>query len=138
MNLADARLAVQAAIARMNVLYHSTLFDEWVLVSIKPDRGTILAYSGPRAETYKRNFATDLQPLRAELDGQKLAAGDFAFAASATGTQHDACMRLGAAGYLFCNNTAKTMDEIRTSPFWREAQKPFVELSEKFHADPLE
>ncbi len=138
MNLADARLAVQAAVARMNALYHQTLFDEWVLVSINPERGTILAYSGPRAEIYKRTFAIDLQPLRAELDGRKLAVGDFAFAAGAAGTQHDACLRLGAAGYLFCNNTAKTMDEIRTSPFWRDAQKPFVELSEKFRADPLE
>lgn len=122
----------------MNAAYKETLFDEWVLVSLRTDRGSILSYSGPRAESYKKRFSADVQPLRNELDGQKLGIGDFAFVNGATGTQHDACMRLGDSSYLFCNHTASTMDDIRANPLWREAQKPFVELSEKFRADPLE
>lgn len=138
MTLADARTAIIATLGRMNTLYAQPVFDEWVMVSLKPDRGAILAYQGPRGESYKKSFTADIQPLRAEIAGQKLAIGDFAFANSAAGTQHDVCMRIGEAGYLFCNHTGKTMAEIRQAPLWRDAQKPFVELSHKFHADPLE
>jgi hypothetical protein len=108
------------------------------MVSLKPERGAILAYHGSRAESYKKTFNSDIQPLRAELSEQKLAVGDFAFVATAAGAKHDACMRIGATGYLFCNHTGKTMADIRQNPLWREAQKPFVELSDKFRADPLE
>jgi len=138
MTTADARTAIQAALSRMNAAYATTVFDEWVLVSLKPDRGAILAYQGPRAESYKRTFAEDIQPLRAEMAGQKLAVGDFAFAAGGVGSKHDACIRVGESGFLFCNHTTKSMDDIRQSPLWREAQKPFVELSDKFRADPVE
>lgn len=137
MNLHDARSAIIAALDRMNALYTGTVFDEWVLVSLKPGRGAILAYSGPRAGSYKRHFAADVQPLSREMEGQKLAAGDFAFVHTATGTQHDAVMRVGDTGYLFCNNTTKAMDEIRRSPSWLKAQQAFVELSDKMRADPL-
>jgi hypothetical protein len=138
MNLADAHTATVQALARMNSAYRQTVFDEWVLVSIKPDRGVILAYTGPRADTYKQQFAQDIQPLQQELAGRKLAVGDFAFTQSALGTSHDACVRVGDAAYLFCNHTTKTMADIRSSPSWLEAQKPFVALSEKFRNDPLE
>jgi hypothetical protein len=138
MTLDHARSTILAALGRMNAAYAQPVFDEWVLVSVKPDRGAILSYTGPRAEKYKQSFTTDIQPLRTELEGGKLATGDFAFAPAASGTRHDACMRLGGVSYLFCNNTAKSMSDIRTNPLWREAQKPFVELSEKFRADPLE
>jgi hypothetical protein len=120
MTLDHARSTILAALGRMNAAYAQPVFDEWVLVSVK------------------QSFTTDIQPLRAELEGGKLTTGDFAFAAAATGTRHDACMRLGGVSYLFCNNTAKSMSDIRGNPLWREAQKPFVELSEKFRADPLE
>jgi hypothetical protein len=138
MTLDDARNATLATFGRMNAAYHQVVFDEWVLVSIKPDRSAILAYHGPRGESFKQTFATDILPLRAELAEQKLAVGDFAFAAGGAGTKHDACMRVGEAGFLFCNHTIKSMAEIRENPLWREAQKPFVELSSKFRADPLE
>jgi hypothetical protein len=138
MTLDDARTAILAALGRMNAAYTQPVFDEWVLVSLKADRGAILAYHGPRAESYKKTFTADIQPLRSEVAEQKLAVGDFAFVAAATGSKHDACMRIGAAGFLFCNHTVKSMAEIRQSPLWRVAQKPFVELSDKFRADPLE
>jgi len=72
------------------------------------------------------------------MAGKRLAVGDFEFALEATGTHYDACLCVGRASYLICNNTAKSMAEIRESPGWLKAQKPFVELSDKFRADPLE
>jgi len=138
MTLDAARTAIVNTLERMNAAYRETVFDEWVMVSIKPDRGVILAYYGPRADSYKKHFASDIRPLRADLAEQKLGVGDFAFVATATGSKHDAVMRIGDLGFLFCNHTMKSMAEIRQSPLWREAQKPFVELSEKFRADPME
>lgn len=137
MNLDAARTSIIAALGRMNSLYSRTVFDEWVLASIRPGAGIILAYHGPRAESYKQSFAKDIQPLNAELGGQKLAVGDFAFVQAATGTQHDAVMRLGDAAYLFCNNTTESMEQLRQSPLWLKAQAPFVQLSELVRKDPL-
>ena len=105
---------------------------------LNPERGAILAYQGPRAESYKKQFTLDLASMLAEMAGQKLSVGDFAFAADAKGTHYDACLRLGDTSYLFCNNTTKTMTDIRQNPRWRDAQIPFAALSDKFRADPLE
>ena len=138
MNLDTARATVIAALGRMNHLYNQPVFDEWVLVKLASESGAILAYSGPRADTYQKQFKSDIVKLRAELEQQKLSAGDFAFVQGADGTQYDACVRLGSGAYLFFNHTAKTMDEIRKDPLWREAQGPFVKLSEMFRQDPLE
>ncbi len=138
MTLNDARTAITAALGRMNAAYLETVFDEWVLVSIKAERGTILAYTGPRTDKFRQSFASDILPLRAELANQNLAVGDFAFASSATGTKHDACLRTGETSFLFCNHTAKTIQDIRANPRWLEAQKPFVQLSELFRANPVE
>jgi hypothetical protein len=138
MNLADARSAIIPALGRMNSLYNKTLFDEWVMVKLAAEQGAILAYSGPRAETYQRLFKDDVVPLRAEIEQQNLAVGDFAFVQDATGTRFDACIRLGPAAYLFCNHTTKAMSDIRQDPLWLEAQKPFAQLSELFRNDPLE
>jgi hypothetical protein len=138
MILADARNVIIATLGRMNTTYGSVIFDEWVLVSLKPDRGAILSYQGPRAESYKQQFTLDLKSMLAELSGQKLSVGDFAFAATAQGTHYDGCLRLGDSSYLFCNHTTKTMADIRLDPRWRDAQVHFASLSEKFRNDPLE
>ena len=138
MNLAAARSAIIPALGRMNVLFNKPLFDEWMLVKLAAEQGAILAYSGPRAETYQRKFKEDILPLRSALEQQKLGVGDFAFVHDATGTRFDACIRLGPAAYLFCNHTEKSMEEIRANPLWREAQAPFAKLSELFGTDPLE
>ncbi len=138
MTLNDSRTAITAALGRMNAAYADTVFDEWALVSIKTDGSTILAYTGPRADKFKQSFKTDIQPLREGIANQKLAIGDFAFAPSATGTKHDACLRTGATSFIFCNNTTKTIEDIRANSLWREAQKPFVQLSQLFQTDPLE
>ena len=139
MNLADARTAVIQALGRMNSLYRQPLFNEWVLVKLAREQGggVILAYEGPRTESYQARFKSDIAPLQAEVESRKLAVGDFEFARAAHGTYFDACVRLGAGAYLFCNNTTKSMVDIRQDPLWIEAQRPFVELAGKFRADPL-
>jgi hypothetical protein len=49
MNLVDARALVSAALGRMNAAYGETVFNEWVLVSLRADRNAILAYEIGRA-----------------------------------------------------------------------------------------
>lgn len=138
MNLADARSAVIHAIGRMNTAYNKILFDEWVLVKVTKDQGMVLAYDGPRAESYQRRFKSDVAPLQVEMVGRKMNVGDFEFVQSGHGTFFDACMRLGPAAYLFCNNTKLTMTEIRQDPLWLVAQAPFVDLAAQFRSDPVE
>lgn len=138
MNLATAESLITATLGRMKALYGQTVFDEWVALSLQASRGEILAYRGPRADSYQQRFAADVEPLRAEMEGKQLAVGDFEFAPAAAGTRFDACLRLSQASYLMCNHTGKSMAEIRQDPRWLQAQKPFVELSGKFRADPLE
>ncbi len=138
MNLPDARSAVLLAIGRMNSAYNKVVFDEWVLAKVSKDQGSILTYEGPRAETYQKRFKSDIAPLQMEMTGRKMNVGDFEFVQSGHGTFFDACMRLGPAAYLFCNNTNLTMTEIRQDPRWLVAQAPFVELGALFHRDPVE
>jgi hypothetical protein len=138
MKLDPAKALITTALGRMFALYNKTVFDEWVLVSLDSDRGSILAYHGPRPESYRRHFADDVEPLRAEMTGQHLAVGDFGFAPAAPGTHFDGCVRVGEASYLICNHTGKSMAEIRADARWLQAQKAFLEMSEKFRADPLE
>ena len=137
MNLADARTNITQALGRMTALYLKPVFDEWMLAKVSLEQNTILGYEGPRAESYQKKFKEDIVPLRAELDQRQMAVGDFAFAPDAGGTGFDACIRLGPASYLFCNNTTKTIEEIRKNSLWLSAQKPFADLSAKFRDDPL-
>lgn len=137
MNLDTARTAVIQTLGRMKSLYGQPVFDEWVLVKLASESGAVLAYDGPRAETYQARFKSDIAPLQAEMEARKMVVGDFEFAPGAHGTHFDACIRLGPASYLFCNHTTKSMIEIRKDRLWLEAQKPFVELSAKFRGDPL-
>lgn len=137
MKLVDARFAITSALGRMNALYQKSVFDEWILFKLSSDQNVILGYEGPRADSYQQKFKEDIVPLSAELNQRKMSVGDFAFAQDASGTGFDACIRLGPASYLFCNNTTQSMQDIRKSPLWLSAQKPFAELSGKFQADPL-
>ncbi len=137
MKLVDARSAITSALSRMNALYQKTVFDEWVLFKLSSDQNVILGYEGPRPDSYQQKFKEDIIPLSTELNQRKMAVGDFAFAQDAVGTGFDACIRLGPASYLFCNNTAQSMQDIRKNPLWLAAQKPFADLSGKFQADPL-
>jgi hypothetical protein len=138
MNLADAKAAVILALGRMNSAYNKVLFDEWVLVKVTKEEGLILSYEGPRRESYQKRFKTDVAPLQADMHGRNMAVGDFEFAHDAHGTFFDAGIRLGRGSYLFCNNTTRSMAEIRQDPLWLAAQKPFLDLAAKFREDPVE
>jgi hypothetical protein len=105
MTLYDARSLIITALGRMNTFYSQTVFDEWVVVSLRPEGASILAYYGPRVTNFRKQFAEDVAPLRAEMAGKRLTAGDFEFAPEAAGTHFDVCMRLGATGYLIGNHT---------------------------------
>ncbi len=138
MTLEAAQARISAAFARMNALYNQTVFDEWVLVSLPAGQARILDYHGPRVERYRREFVTDVEPLRKEMAGKKLQVGDFEFAPEAAGTHYDVCLRLGDSSYLIGNHTGKSMAEIRRDARWLQAQRAFFELSEQVRADPLD
>lgn len=137
MNLDTAKKHLRACRERMDALYQKPVFDEWVIVSFGQGKTDILAYEGARAESFAKQFHHDSGPLFAEMHGKHYGAGDFEFAQQAHGSRYDACICLGASTYLLCNNTYGTLDALRQDTRWREAQKPFVELTEKFRASPL-
>jgi hypothetical protein len=138
MDLATARQNIQSSLERMRALYLKPVFDEWMILAPRAKHGGILAYSGNRAENFRNQLVSDVEPLRAVAEGRQLTVGDFEFAPEATGPRYDALMKIGESTYLVCNNIAKTIGEIRADPRWLKAQAAFFELAEKFRADPLE
>lgn len=137
MDLAAARQLIQSSFTRMDALYQRTLFDEWAVLSLAAQQG-VLAYSGPRADTFRQQFPEDVKPLRAMLAGRPFDTGEFEFATDAGGTRYDACLKVGETSFLVCNDTVREMAEIRRDPRWLSAQTAFFELCEKFRADPLQ
>lgn len=121
----------------MRVHYLQPVFDEWAILSMTAKHGGVIAYSGPRVESFRSQVPADAEPLRAAAAGQTLSEGDIEFAIDASGPHYDAFMKVGAASYLICNHTTKSMADIRSDPRWLKAQAVFFELSEKFRADPL-
>jgi hypothetical protein len=136
MDLAAARQQIQSSCARMDASYLRPVFDEWAILSLAAQQG-ILAYFGPRAESFRQHFPEDVEPLRTMIAGRAFAIGDFEFATDAGGTRYDACIKLGNTSYLVCNHTTKEMAEIRRDPKWLNAQGAFFELCERFRSDPL-
>ena len=121
---------ILACANRMDAEYGSTVFDEWVVVSLQQPRARIMAYSGPRNYEFRKNFSNDLGSLRGALLSGGHQVGDFEFARHATGTCFEGFMALGNGAYLICNNTRSSMDEIAQNPRWLSAQVPFADLSE--------
>ncbi len=138
MTLEEATNLIGSCAARMNDLYRKVVFDEWVIVSLIQHKAKILAYLGPRKDDFQKNFATDVQDLRADLLSRRHSIGDFEFARHGVGTKLEAFLMVGDGLYLICNNTAQSMSAIAKDPLWLSAQVPFVELSDQFRADPLE
>jgi hypothetical protein len=122
----------------MNARYKQVVFDEWAIVSLADHKGRLLAYIGPRKKDFQKNFLTDVGALREGLLNEDYSVGDFEFARHAPGPAFESFMVLGKGTYLICNNTVQSMDAITKDPLWLGAQVPFVELSEKFSANPLE
>lgn len=137
MNFEQASQTITQCADEMNRLYGKTVFDELVIVSFIGDKEEIIGYVGPRPEQLQDNFATDLHALKEELFSARHKVGEFEFAREAQGTRFDAFVVVGDWLYLICNNTALTMRQISSEPSWKQAQVPFVELCEKFRADPL-
>jgi hypothetical protein len=121
----------------MDARYKKTVFDEWAIVSLADRKGQLLAYIGPRKEGFQKNFQTDAGALRQGLLNEQYTVGDFEFTRQAVGSAFEAFMVAGRGLYLICNNTVQSMDAISKDPLWLGAQEPFVDLSEKFRADPL-
>jgi hypothetical protein len=138
MELATARRHIQTCLERMRSAYLKPVFDEWAVLSLPGKLPGVIAYSGPRAETFLHNLTDDAEPLRARAAGREFAEGDIEFAPDATGTRYDAFVKIGPISYLVLNHSTKTMTEIRADAKWLLAQPALFELTEKFRADPLE
>jgi hypothetical protein len=138
MTLEQALNLIGSCAERMNDLYQKVVFDEWAIVSLVQHKAKILAYLGPRKDDFQKNFATDVQDLRADLLSRRHSFGDFEFSRHGVGTKLEAFVMVGEGLYLICNNTAQSMSAIAKDPLWLSAQVPFVELSDQFRADPLE
>jgi hypothetical protein len=137
MTIETARRHVLVCREAMDTLYQKPVFDEWVIVAFGSKGPAVLAYEGPRADSFARTLHADSAPLAREMADRDYAVGDFEFAQEAKGARFDCCVRVGPASYLFCNNTYGTLGDLRQDPRWLRAQKPLLELTEKFRADPL-
>jgi hypothetical protein len=137
MHLETARQNIEAAMDRMRACYLQPVFDEWAILSLSGKSGGVIAYQGPRAETFRRRLPEDAEPLRAITAGKDFAEGDIEFVPDAADTRYDAFMKVGPTSYLIFNHTVKTMTQIRADSKWLGAQAVLFELSEKFRADPL-
>ena len=138
MDLATARQHIETSLERMRALYFKPVFDEWAILSPGAKHGGLVAYAGSRVEEFRQKLSADVEPLLAQVSGVKMEPGDFEFTIEGDATRHDVLLKLGDGSYLVCNNTAKSMAEIRGDARWLKAQAAFVDLSEKFRADPLE
>lgn len=139
MTLDQAEASIKASFEQMRTRYNgNVVFDEWAVISLEEDSARVMAYSGPRREGFRKNFAVDAAALRAGLLGREHPVGDFEFSRQGVGTGFEAFMRLGSDLYLICNNTVQTMDAIAGNPAWIHAQVPFVELSERIRQDPVQ
>jgi hypothetical protein len=137
MILDQAKKLVKECAEQMHARYGKVVFDEWAIVSLADNKGRVLAYIGPRKQGFKENFLADAGSLRTGLLNAQHAVGDFDFSRYGVGTGFESFMVLGQRIYLICNNTVQSMETISKDPLWIGAQVPFVELSEKFRADPL-
>ncbi|MGC4074023.1 MAG: hypothetical protein QM760_16225 [Nibricoccus sp.] len=137
MNIETAVTHLNKCRERMDALYGKPVFDEWVLVSLVEGKGALLAYEGPRRDTFQKSVHADAAPLYAAMEGRRYSVGDFEFVDEARGSRFDACIKAGENIYLLANNTFGSMAMLRADVRWREAQKPFVALTDKFRADPV-
>jgi len=137
MTLDQATKLMESCAGQMNARYKKVVFDEWAIVSLAGQKARLLAYIGPRKDGFQQNFLADVGALREGLLSQQYNVGDFEFARQGVGSAFESFMVVGQGLHLICNNTVQTMDNITQSPLWLAAQVPFVELSDKFRADPL-
>ena len=128
---------MQSCAEQMNARYQKPVFDEWAIISLAGTKGRVRAYAGPRREGFQKNFLSDVGALREGLTKADYSVGDFEFARHGIGSAFESFMVVGEGAFLICNNTVQSMDSITKDPRWLGAQVPFVELSDKFRADPV-
>jgi hypothetical protein len=133
MDLISAREQIETNVARMRAVYGDVVFDEWAVISPTG----VLAYAGPRPETFAKDLPKDVAPLKLSMADRELQPGDIELARQADGAKHDVVVRLGAKTYLLLNHTSKTIDELKAGPRWFEIQRSLFALSERFRSDPL-
>lgn len=127
---------IQSCGTRMAALYGSSVFDEWAVLKVNGS-ASVGYYMGPRPSEFLANLPRDSAALVREASDRHYSPGEFEFARDAAGTAYDAFLVLGGGCILVCNNVRLSMTEIRQSPAWLKAQVPFVEMTERFRADPL-
>jgi hypothetical protein len=132
----DAINLIQACGSRMTALFGAPVFDEWAILKLNGVT-SVAYYSGPRPSDFLASFARDSAALSRETGGRKYSPGEFEFARDSGGTAFDVFVVLGGGCTLVANNIAAAMTDIRKQPAWLKAQVPFVEMTEKFRADPL-
>ena len=137
MTLDETIRQIQVCAKQMDAHYGGAVFDEWAIISLAENKARVLAYLGPRNDSFLKYFAADIGALRQEFHNRKYGVGDFEFERHGVGTVFEAFMVLGAGYYLICNNTRDSMDNIAKNPAWLAAQVPFAELSERIRPDPL-
>ncbi len=137
MTVQEATKLIHACAEQMNARYHDVVFDEWAVVSLQQEKGRLMDYHGPRKERFQKEFPTDSRALQEGLLTGRLGCGDFEFAREGVGTAFEAFMVMGEGVFLICNNTVQSMDGIASNPRWLGAQVAFVELSDRFRADPV-
>jgi hypothetical protein len=137
MTLDEATKLIKTCAAQMDARYKKTVFDEWAIISVADKKVHLLAYIGPRKDSFQKTFLADAGPLRAGLVAEEPNIGDFEFARHGVGPAFESFMVLGKGIYLICNNTVQSMDGITQDPLWLSAQVPFVELSDKVRDNPV-
>jgi len=145
MKIREATNLIKTCTQKMNARYARVVFDEWAIVSLTGKKARqwanegprLLAYEGPRKEGFRKNFLKDAGALRTTLLTVQHNPGDFEFAPDGVGTGFEAFTAVGEGVYLIWNNTAQCMDGIAREPRWLAAQVPFVDLTERFRADPI-
>ncbi len=137
MDISAAQKNITACFERMKALYMKPVFDEWMILGPGKLQAGVLVYVGPRPEEFRKKLSDEAGPLLFQVAGQNLEPGDFEFTDEGSGARHDVLLKLGPKCYMVANSTDKGMKEIRADARWLKAQVAFVDLSEKFRADPL-
>ena len=137
MTLNDATKLIDSYAAAMDARYRQPVFDEWAIVSIVDSRAYLLAYHGPREKQFRQNFRGDAGSMLNCLLSRRESPGDFEFFHDGVGTRFESYTVLGAGVYLLWNNTAQSIQDITRNPLWFAVQRPYLELTDHFRADPM-
>jgi hypothetical protein len=137
MTINTAISLIDACSARMNTHYQKVVFDERAIICFSGGKTYLLSYAGPRKDGFECNFLKDAGSLRAELILGNHDSGDTLLAYDGVGTGFESFIVLGDGMYLIWNNTVLSLDGIAKNPRWALARIPFIEMLERFRADPV-